>query len=42
MLVTKRMTLDDIYELMEDGEVSEFYLPFDPLDGDGRDDSAVY
>lgn len=41
MLVTKRMTLDDIYELMEDGEVSEFYLPFDPLDGDGRDDSTI-
>jgi len=41
MLVTKRMTLDDIYELMEDGEVSEFYLPFDPMDGDGRDDSTI-
>jgi len=41
MLVTKRMTLDDIYELMEDGKVSEFYLPFDPLDGDGRDDSTI-
>tara|TARA_R100001463_G_C3478438_1_gene216683 strand:- start:530 stop:799 length:270 start_codon:yes stop_codon:yes gene_type:complete len=41
MLVTKRMTLDDIYELMEDGEVSEFYLPFDPMDGDGRDNSTI-
>lgn len=41
MLVTKRMTLDDIYELMEDGDVSEFYLPFDPMDGDGRDNSTI-
>lgn len=41
ILVTKRKTLDDINEMIEDGRVMEFYLPFHPLDEDGRDPSTI-
>lgn len=40
-LVTKKVTLDDIYEELESGEVNEFYLPFDPIEQDGRDDATI-
>ena len=36
-LITKRKSLDDIYDAFEkDGTIEEFYLPFDPLSEDGR------
>ncbi len=41
-LVTKKITLDDIFEAAEsDGELVNFYLPFDPLDSDGRDEGTL-
>tara|TARA_R110002012_G_scaffold249389_1_gene426937 strand:- start:868 stop:1146 length:279 start_codon:yes stop_codon:yes gene_type:complete len=40
--VTKKITLDDIFEAAEnEGELLEFYLPFDPIEGDGRDDATL-
>ena len=36
-IITKKTTLDDIYEKFEqDGEIDMFYLPFDPIQEDGR------
>jgi len=36
-LITKRKSLDDIYESFEkEGTVDRFYLPFDPVSEDGR------
>jgi len=41
-LVTTRITLDDVFEAAEtSGELAEFYLPFDPLDSDGRDEGTL-
>jgi hypothetical protein len=41
-LVTKKITLDDIFEAAEsEGELVNFYLPFDPLDSDGRDEGTL-
>jgi len=40
--VTKKITLDDIFEAAEsEGESVNFYLPFDPLDSDGRDEGTL-
>ena len=40
--VTKKITLDDIYEAAEnEGHLMEFYLPFDPIAGDGRDAATL-
>tara|TARA_Y100000385_G_C12617466_1_gene435561 strand:+ start:107 stop:385 length:279 start_codon:yes stop_codon:yes gene_type:complete len=40
--VTKKITLDDIFEAAEsEGELINFYLPFDPLDSDGRDEGTL-
>lgn len=40
--VTKKITLDDILEAAEsEGELVNFYLPFDPLDSDGRDEGTL-
>ena len=40
--VTKRITLDDIFEQAEkSGTLTEFYLPFDPIQGDGRDEATL-
>jgi len=41
LLVTKEKTLDDIYEELEQGMYTKFYLPFDPLQQDGRNDSTL-
>ena len=40
-IVTKRMTVDDIYELLESKQLDEFYLPFDPIQNDGRDEATI-
>jgi hypothetical protein len=37
LLVTKRKTLDDVYYELEKEEITNFYLPFDPIAHDGRD-----
>ena len=40
--VTKRITLDDIFEQAEkSGTLTEFYLPFDPINSDGRDEATL-
>tara|TARA_B100000963_G_C22629733_1_gene674258 strand:- start:709 stop:984 length:276 start_codon:yes stop_codon:yes gene_type:complete len=40
-IVTKRMTVDDIYDLLDKQEIKEFYLPFDPIQNDGRDEATI-
>tara|TARA_R110002051_G_C8506087_1_gene465596 strand:- start:302 stop:577 length:276 start_codon:yes stop_codon:yes gene_type:complete len=36
-LITKKKTLDDIYDEFENaGIIEKFYLPFDPVEEDGR------
>ena len=36
-IITKKKTLDDIYETFEkEGIIEKFYLPFDPVIEDGR------
>ena len=35
-IITKRKTLDDIYENFEKNGDDQFYLPFDPIEEDGR------
>lgn len=36
-LITHKKTLDDIFEEFEDkGVIEKFYLPFDPIQEDGR------
>ena len=40
--ITKKVTLDDIFEsASETGDIMEFYLPFDPIDSDGRDEATL-
>jgi|TARA_R100000030_G_scaffold45327_1_gene34216 hypothetical protein len=40
--VTKRVTLDDIFEQAEEsGELTSFMLPFDPIESDGRDEATL-
>ena len=40
--VTRRITLDDIFEKAEQsGRLEEFYLPFDPISSDGRDEATL-
>ena len=45
LIITKKKTVEDIYKLMdtedEYGEYDEFYLPFNPLDSDGRDHATL-
>ncbi len=40
-LITKRKTLDDIYILLEEEAIDEFYLPFDPIQEDGRSTDVI-
>ena len=37
LIVTRRKTVSDIYEQLEEGDDIEFYLPFNPMESDGRD-----
>jgi hypothetical protein len=41
--VTKKITLDDIFERAEESSVDEveFFLPFDPIESDGRDEATL-
>ena len=40
-LITRRSTLDDVYEDFEENGVTEFYLPFDPTHEDGRTEDIL-
>ena len=36
-IITRKKTLDDIYDKFEEkGSIDKFYLPFDPIEEDGR------
>ena len=41
--VTKKITLDDIFERAEQASTDkiEFFLPFDPIESDGRDEATL-
>ena len=42
LIITKRTTLDDIYyEFEQDRELKEFFLPFDPIQEDGRSPDII-
>ena len=40
-IVTRRKTLDDIYYNLEQEEIDDFPLPFDPFTEDGRTDDII-
>ena len=41
-IITKRKTLDDIYYAFEQNqELDEFFLPFDPIQEDGRSEDII-
>jgi hypothetical protein len=41
-LITRELTLDDVFFRYEDtGDLENFYLPFDPLESDGRDPGTI-
>ena len=40
-IITKEKTFDDIYYEMEEGVHERFYLPFDPIAQDGRDNGTI-
>tara|TARA_R110001583_G_scaffold109576_2_gene258399 strand:- start:25417 stop:25731 length:315 start_codon:yes stop_codon:yes gene_type:complete len=41
LIITKEKTVDDIYHEIESGTPEPFYLPFDPIDKDGRDSGTI-
>ena len=42
LIITKRTTLDDIYyEFEQEKELKEFFLPFDPIQEDGRSPDII-
>jgi len=40
-IITKRKTLDDIYYSLEEDEFDKFFLPFDPIQEDGRTEDII-
>ena len=40
-IITKRTTLDDLYEDFEENGIRKFYLPFDPIQEDGRSEDII-
>ena len=40
-IITKKKTLDDIYYELEEEYISDFPLPFDPLQEDGRTEDMI-
>ena len=40
-LITKKKTLDDIYYALEDDTITQFPLPFDPVNEDGRSEDII-
>ena len=42
LIITKKLTLDDIYmKFEEDGVLNKFYLPFNPMQEDGRSTDVI-
>ena len=42
LIITKKLTLEDIYmKFEEDGILNKFYLPFDPMEEDGRSTDVI-
>ena len=42
LIITKKLTLDDIYmKFEEDGILNKFYLPFNPMQEDGRSTDVI-
>ena len=42
LIITKKLTLDDIYvKFEEDGILNKFYLPFYPMEEDGRSTDVI-
>tara|TARA_R100001440_G_scaffold7949_1_gene15380 strand:+ start:3386 stop:3640 length:255 start_codon:yes stop_codon:yes gene_type:complete len=39
--ITKRITMDTVYEDLDNKSITEFYLPFDPISSDGRDEATL-
>ena len=40
-IITKRKTIDDVYYALEADEFDEFFLPFDPINEDGRTEDVI-
>ena len=40
-IITKKKTLDDIYYALEDDTITQFPLPFDPVNEDGRSEDII-
>ena len=40
-IITKRVTLDDLYDDFEENGIRKFYLPFDPINEDGRNPDVI-
>ena len=40
-IITKRKTIDDIYDSLEEDEIKEYPLPFDPVTEDGRSPDII-
>ena len=40
-IITRRKTLDDIYYALEEDQIDDFPLPFDPFTEDGRTDDIL-
>ena len=40
-IITKRKTLDDIYYALEEDKFDKFFLPFDPIEEDGRSEDVI-
>ena len=41
LLITKKRTLDDVYEDFEEDGITKYYLPFDPIVEDGRTEDVI-
>jgi len=41
LLITKKQTLDDVYQDFEEDGLKKYYLPFDPIVEDGRTEDII-
>jgi hypothetical protein len=41
LLITEKLTLDDIFDRLDAEDIQEFYLPFDPLEFDGKNEATL-
>ena len=40
-LITRKQTLDDVYDNFEENGIKRYYLPFDPIEEDGRTEDII-